>query len=263
MTIIHALILGILQGLTEFLPISSSGHLVVAEHLFNFSMPVSELQGFDVLLHGGSLIALLICYASQWKRIILSPFSRDKEARYLLMILIIASIPAALAGIFLNGWIANSFRSPNTVALAFALTGIVLILADRLSPGTEKLSLRPLRALLVGVGQACALVPGISRSGLTISAARAMGLSKKSAVDFAFLLAAPIIAGAVLVTLKDLTNGSVIFPSTNIVITGVLASFGSSVLAVMFLRRFVVSHQLGWFALYLFPLSGILLLQTL
>lgn len=275
MTLLQALFLGILQGFTEFLPVSSSGHLVFAESVLNIHIPVADLQGMNVLMHAGTLLALLIVYADVWINLAMAPLRNDDAHSRQLVLLVIATIPGAFFGFFLEDAIAQNSESLLSVGIAFAVTGIVLILGERsgrvsrsvwhriLHPTAHeprKLSTRS--AFFIGIAQAFALVPGVSRSGVTISAGRMMGLERKDALDFSFLMAVPIIAGASAKSLLDVFSGQLVLPSVAIVSTAVTASFICSIAAILFLRSFVISRSLAWFSPYLFVLSGIAMLMS-
>ncbi|MDD5623415.1 MAG: undecaprenyl-diphosphate phosphatase [Candidatus Peribacteraceae bacterium] len=257
MSTFAAFSLGLLQGFTELLPISSSGHLVAAERFFAIGIP-DRLQSFDILLHAGTLLALLLCYPQQWYALLSAPFRGDRIQGKLLLLLVVGTIPAGAAGFLFSDVIEQYLRSPLWVAGGFAITAIVLLLVERVPERRGAAALGWMDAFLIGCAQAVALVPSISRSGLAAGAGRALGLKRGDAVDFSFLLAVPVIAGATLITLKDAMAGSFLLPSFSIVFTGVLSSFGSSILAILFLRRFVTSHSLAWFSLYLLPLSLLL-----
>ncbi|MDD4628026.1 MAG: undecaprenyl-diphosphate phosphatase [Candidatus Peribacteraceae bacterium] len=260
MSVLQAAFLGILQGFTELLPISSSGHLVIAETFFHIGIP-SEMQAFDIILHGGSLLALLVCFPFLWWRMAISPFMRDRAHGKLLLFLIIATVPAAIAGVFLKDIIEQATRSVTFVASGFLFTGVILIASERMKERKDTASIKFLDVLLIGFAQALALPPGISRSGLTISAGRSRGLTRRAAVDFSFLMAVPVIAGATLVTCVDLFKDTIALPPPVIMLTGVCSSFGASVIAILLLRKFIEKHSLAWFALYLFPVALILLAQ--
>ena len=259
MTTAHAFILGVLQGLTEFLPISSSGHLVLVETFFDLQIDPLSIQGFNVLLHAGTLLALVLCYAQQWKKILLSPFRGDATYRRLFFFLIIATIPGAIAGLLFEETIAQTLSSPPSVAVAFLVTAVVLIMGERSEQSRRIEHLTSMRVLFIGMAQACALVPGLSRSGFTISIARMLRIERKDALDFSFLLAVPIIAGATSISLWHIATGTIEVPSTQIVAIGLVSSFAASVLAIRFLRSFVMRHSLAWFAWYL-VVAGVLLL---
>lgn len=275
MTPLVSLVLGIIQGLTEFLPISSSGHLVLAEKFFDVPLTGNEMQGLNVMLHAGTLVALLFCYAGTWWKMLKSPFVRDHEQMHLLLLIIVATIPGAVVGLLGEDLIASLFQGKTAVVSMMIATAIILILGEHCHPHIQKRTLlqwlllrKPKKgvpvttssALAIGFAQAVALIPGLSRSGLTISAGRAAGLTRKDALDFSFLMAVPIIAGASLVTFVNVVDGSVILPAMRLTTTGVLASFGMSVLAILFLRRFVLRYSLSWFAIYLFLVAGLVML---
>lgn len=247
MSIVHALVLGVLQGLTEFLPVSSSGHLVLAEKLLNLHIDPRDMQAMNVLLHAGTLLALLLIYARTWITLLMSE-------RRKLVLLVIATIPGACIGLLFEDAIAQYVQSLFYVGIAFAVTGIVLILGEVVQE-PKKLTTRS--AFVVGCAQALALVPGLSRSGLTISAGRLMGLDRSAALDFSFLMAVPIIAGATAITLIDVVAGTIVLPTLSITLTAVAMSFLASVFAIVFLRAFIVHRSLAWFSPYLFLLCAL------
>jgi undecaprenyl-diphosphatase len=208
----RALVLGILQGLGEFLPISSSGHLIVVPWLLGW--PDSGLA-FDVALHLGTLAAVAFAFWRDWVRLLEAgvrgaiagrPLA-DPDGR-MLVYLALATVPGAVAGLVLDEWAETVFRSPALVALMMALVGLVLWTADRraLSGGDpEAISLRD--ALLIGLAQAVAIVPGTSRSGVTISMALFLGHRREAAARFSFMLALPITLGAAMVKVPELFRG--------------------------------------------------------
>ncbi|MDD5041604.1 MAG: undecaprenyl-diphosphate phosphatase [Candidatus Peribacteraceae bacterium] len=257
MTALDALLLGLLQGITELLPVSSSGHLVLAETFLNVGIP-AHLQSFDILLHAGSLLALLLAYPMLWWNMLCSLSTKESRHRHLFFMILLATVPAAMTGLFFENFIALHLRSLTFVGVGFAITGVLLVLAERVPQHRDASRIPWLHALFIGLAQACALPPGVSRSGLTIAAARSLGWRRESAVEFSFLLAVPVIAGATLITATDLLHG-ITLPSPSVVWVGVLASFGSSVLAILFLRAMVRRFSLSWFALYLIPLAVLLL----
>tara|TARA_Y100000310_G_scaffold98689_1_gene96494 strand:+ start:84 stop:875 length:792 start_codon:yes stop_codon:yes gene_type:complete len=251
MTTAQAFLLGVLQGLTEFLPVSSSGHLVLAETFFDLRIDPLNMQSFNVLLHAGTLLALVICYAKQWGRILLSPFRDDHANRRLLILLVVATVPGALAGLLLEEVVALHLSSLSVVALAFLITAMVLMRSERTEQSKRIEHLSSSRILLVGLAQACALVPGISRSGFTIAAARFFRVERSDALDFSFLLAVPIIAGATGMSLWNIQQGTVALPGAQIIFIGCGSAFLASMLAIRFLRSFVVENSLAWFSWYL------------
>ena len=200
MTAVQALVLGVLQGLGEFLPISSSGHLIVVPWLLGW--PPQGLS-FDVALHVGTLLAVVYAFAADWWRLLTGagkglfaghPLATPEGRQ--LGLLALASVPAAIAGVLLDKWAETTFRSPLLVAGTMAVLGAVLFLADRRAGGAsqDEVSLRD--ALLIGSAQALALVPGVSRSGATISMALFLGYRRESAARFSFMLATPVTFGA-------------------------------------------------------------------
>ena len=213
MTPWHALVLGIVQGLGEFLPISSSGHLIVMPWLMGW--PVQSLA-FDLALHLGTLVAVLYAFLGDWIRIFSSAFRglragnplREPGGR-ILALLAVASIPAGVMGLLLEKWAETTFRSPALVAVDMAVMGLVLFLADRRAPESDSalrdtIDISWRDALLIGVAQCTALVPGVSRSGSTISMALFLGHKRPEAARFSFLLATPITFAAVLLKVPHL-----------------------------------------------------------
>jgi undecaprenyl-diphosphatase len=250
-TLARAIVLGILQGLGEFLPISSSGHLIVAPWLFGW--PDSGLS-FDVALHLGTLVAVAAAFWKDWIRLITAFFRalpagrvlQDPDAR-LLVYLALASVPGAIAGLLLEKWADTVFRSPALVATMMALMGLVLWLADRRANRSagEAVSLRD--ALLIGCAQALAIVPGTSRSGATIAAALFLGHRREGAARFSFLLALPITAGAALVKVPHLLrDGSDHGP----VLAGMLAAAVAGFLAIRLLLSYVRTRTYAPFVGY-------------
>lgn len=264
MSIAHAIILGVIQGLTEFLPVSSDGHLVVADLLLGVQLSGNNALGFDILLHGGSLLALLLIERALWFRILSSPFRGDRGGLRLLFLLIVSVIPAAVIGILFEDLIAGELRAIEYAAAGFCATAVVLIAGEHIGrkgrSGMESISLW--QTILIGCAQAIALLPGVSRSGMTISAGRALGLSREAALRFSFLMVVPAIGGALAKTVWDAWAGQVTFPPLLPSAIGFAASFAVSAAAILFLRRFVARFSLSWFAWYLFPLAAYLLFEA-
>jgi len=268
MTALRAALLGILQGLGEFLPISSSGHLIVVPYLMGW--PDSGLA-FDVALHLGTLAAVGFAFWRDWLRLLSGGWRglrsgrplADPDAR-LLVYLALASVPGALAGLLLDDWAETVFRSPALVALMMAAMGVVLWLADRRAGGPqggEVVSLRD--ALLIGLAQALAIVPGTSRSGATISMALFLGHRREAAARFSFLLALPITAGAALVKVPDLVKGGA---DLGPVLVGMLTAAVSGFLAIRLLLRLVRTRTYAPFVVYRLAFAlfvwGVLLLRN-
>lgn len=257
--LLHVVLLGIVQGLTEFLPISSDGHLVVFETFFPWSWQGRDALGFDILLHGASLLALLLLYARTWWRLLRAPFVGDCASTRLLLLLLLTAVPGAIAGLLLEDIIAFRLRSIVAAALGFLVTAAALLVGERIGRRRAQAhadgNISLARAVLLGCAQAVALLPGVSRSGLTISAARLFGIPRREAVDLSFLMAAPIIGGAVGKTLLDAWSGSILFPPLPVALVGFLATFIVSAVAIVTLRSFVKTYSLALFAWYLVPLA--------
>jgi len=240
-TTARAIVLGILQGLGEFLPISSSGHLIAVPWLLGW--PDSGLA-FDVALHLGTLAAVAFAFWRDWVRLIGAGLRgiasgrplADRDSR-LLLYLALATVPGAIAGLVLDEWAETIFRSPALVALSMALMGLVLWAADRRACRAgpeEEVSLRD--ALLIGLAQAMAIIPGTSRSGATISMALFLGHRREAAARFSFMLALPITLGAALVKVPDLFQGEA---AVGPVVAGMLAAAVSGFVAIRVLLAYV------------------------
>jgi undecaprenyl-diphosphatase len=211
----QALIIGIVQGLTEFLPISSSGHLIIVPYLLGWTDPFITSLAFSVMLHLGTLVALLVYVRADWLAIVPAGFSPLRERslgtdpnRRLAWLLVVATIPAVIAGPILNDRLEAAVRTAEDVAIAMVVGAAVLWLADQVGrkvDGIDKVTFP--RALVIGLAQAVALVPGISRAGMSISAGLFAGLTREAAARFSFLMAAPIIAGAGVFEARKLLTG--------------------------------------------------------
>lgn len=251
MTVFQALVLGILQGLAEFLPISSSAHLALVPWFFGW--PEAGLA-FDVSLHVGTLVAVLVYFREEWARLIAAAFSIvrkrkvETETERRVIFLIIATIPGGIGGLLLADYAETTFRSPVLIASALMALGVVLWIVDRYAPRSKGLgAMRWWDALLIGIAQVFALIPGVSRSGATITAGRADCFDRESAAVFSFLMSMPITAGAALHEVpKALHQQGFSSP----IIAGVLASALSGWLAIAVLLRYVTRHSYGVFAAY-------------
>lgn len=264
MTIIDSLILGILQGITEFLPISSSGHLVLAEHFMK--LDVEAMKSFDIAVHFGTLLAILIyfrkdiialikgCLAYAGHKLKIKAFRYDAaeslSSAKMGGWLIAATIPAVLVGLFFEDFLDANFRNPFSVAVMMIIVGVLFFVAEFIASrrGDKQPSLR--NAMLIGVAQACALVPGVSRSGATISAGIALGLKREEAARFSFLLGSIAIAAATSLHLVQALKGDVTIVSFDLVSAGVLSSFVAGYAAIAFLMRFLKKHTLHVFGIY-------------
>lgn len=247
MDIFHAIILGIVQGVTEFLPISSSGHLVLFPWLFKW-----EYQGvaFDAALHLGTLLGVLTYFWKSWKDMLVSFRRRHEKDQFnlrLLFFIVIGTVPGALAGIIFEDFIESAFREPYVVAGAMIIFSLVILLSDKLGSKVKDISHINIKsALVIGFFQAFALVPGVSRSGATISAGLFLGLSRQEAAKFSFLLSAPIIFGAGVFTFPSILKEGIGLPF----IVGVLSSAISGYFAIKFLFKYLEKRSYFGFALY-------------
>jgi undecaprenyl-diphosphatase len=251
MTPFQAVVLGIIQGLSEFLPISSSAHLALAPWLFGWEDPG---LAFDVALHVGTLIALLWYFRTEWAALIRAAFGIVTTGRVetpekrRVVYLIIATIPGAIGGYLLQEQAATAFRSPQLIATALIAMGVVMWLVDKLVDQRRVLGeMRWIDSLLIGLSQVIALIPGVSRSGSTITTARGLRFDRESAAEFSFLMSMPIIVAAIVVEgPKALAEGGL----TNEIMSGVVASAISGWLAISILMRYVSRHSYGIFAFY-------------
>jgi undecaprenyl-diphosphatase len=252
-TLWQAIVLGLVQGLGEFLPISSSGHLIVVPWLLGWA---EQSLAFDVALHLGTLVAVLGAFAGDWRRLVTGAWRGLRrgaplaapEGR-LLGLLALASIPGGVVGLLLDHWAETVFRAPVLVASTMALMGGVLWLADRHAAEAEgdALGIGLRDALLIGAAQAFAIVPGVSRSGATISMGLFLGYRRQEAARFSFLLATPITAGAALVKVpKLLAAGGDLLP----VLVGMLVAGLAGWLSIKVLLGWVRTRSYAPFVVY-------------
>jgi undecaprenyl-diphosphatase len=251
MTPLQAIALGIIQGLSEFLPVSSSAHLTLAPWLFGWEDPG---LAFDVALHFGTLLAVLWYFRMEWAALVRAAFGIIRTGRVetpekrRVIYLIVATIPGAAGGYLLQSRAESAFRSPQVIAIALIVMGLILWLVDRRVDQRRILGeMRVVDALLIGLSQVIALIPGVSRSGSTITTGRGLRFDRESAAEFSFLMSMPIIAAAVVMEgPKALQEGGL----TNELMSGVVASAISGWLAISILMRYVSRHSYGIFAFY-------------
>ena len=260
MSTLQAAILGLVQGLGEFLPISSSAHLVLIPWLFKWNDPGLT---FDIALHIGTLIAVAIYFWKDWLKLITKGLTdiRSTEGK-LFWYLVAATIPGAVVGFLLEKKAETIFREPVLIATMLILLGVLLYWADRKSVKHIEMNRITFRiSLFIGLSQALAIIPGVSRSGITMTMGLLMGLSREGAARFSFLLAAPIIFGAALVKLPFLiSNPSII--TINFII-GILVSFVIGILSIGFLLRYVQTKNFLPFAWYRFILGSLVIVIVL
>jgi undecaprenyl-diphosphatase len=260
---VQALLLGILQGLTEFLPVSSSAHLILLPWFFRWNNPLVDSLTFDVALHAGTLLAILWYFRRDWVemvggffRILARRRVEDSQER-LIIYIILATIPAAVIGFILEKTIEESFRAPALIVLPLVAVSFLMIYAERRSHPSHPLDeLRLKDALIIGCAQALALFPGVSRSGITITTGLLRGYRREAATRFSFLLSTPAIAGAALLHLghlpKDIVSEWPIFA------IGVASSGVVGYLAIAFLMHFLRRHTLNVFAGYRLAVAAII-----
>ena len=251
MTIFQALVLGILQGLAEFLPISSSAHLTLAPWVFRWKDPG---LAFDVALHAGTLVALAWYFRRDWIELAQAGFAILRKRRIetpiekRLMLLVVATIPGAIAGKLLNDYAEQAFRSPQLIACTLIVMGALLWAADKWGSQQRALEEVTMRdAVVIGLAQVCALIPGVSRSGSTMTAGRALGFNRESAARFSFLMSLPITAAAVAVKLPEAVHAQAQLAP---MIVGIVTAAVSGWIAISVLLKLLVRHSFGIFALY-------------
>ena len=258
MVLWKSIVLGIVQGLTEFLPVSSSGHLVVFSGLLKIDLNAEAALAFDVALHFGSLIALVIFF---WGDIVglfrgfLATFrsSRTPEEtlkRNMFWLIVVAIIPSGIIGVLFNAAIAKAFSSLYVVAAMFLVTAVLLFLQHFASTARTIREVGWKDALAIGIGQVFALLPGLSRSGTTMSVGVYRGLKQEDAAHFSFLMAIPTIAGAAIFALKDFLKAGMSTNSLTDIGIGVVVSALTSLVAIGLLLKVARKGKMQWFALY-------------
>ena len=274
MTLLSSVFLGVIQGVTEFLPVSSSGHLAIAEHLLNMSNASQVPAFFDVLLHLGTLFAVFAAYWEDIRDMILEFFygvgdlvhrttpSRVPPARRMILLIIAGTLPL-FAVLPIKDTIESLGDNMYFVAFALLATGCLLFASDRVRRGrkTEK-SATMLDALLVGVGQAVATCPGISRSGTTITAGCFVGFDRKFAVRYSFLMSIPAILGANILSLKDALEAGILWEEVPIYLVGVAVSAVVGYLCIRLIKLVADKGRFGFFAWYCW-LAGIVTLALI
>ena len=265
MTTIQIVVLAIVQGLTEFLPVSSSGHLVLVPAFAGWA---DQGLMFDVAVHMGSLVAVCLFFRSDiaalfrgtWQ---LAQGQGSSIEANMTKAIVLGTVPAAIAGLLFAGWIEANLRDPAVVVVTLSLFGILMALADRFCSRERNISNVGLKdALLIGMAQAVALIPGTSRSGITITAGRALGFSRQDAARFSFLLSAPVIflAGGYKMLSLVLSGASIAWPELGL---GVVVSAIVAYLSIEFFMRFVSKIGLVPFAIYRLLLAGVIVFVVL
>lgn len=251
MTIWEAIILGIIQGATEFLPVSSSGHLVLGQEFLGINLPGVT---FEVALHLGTLASILLVYRDRIRRLVLGLVAGTSEAWRYLGLLAVASVPAAVVGVVFNEQVSGLFDQPHVVGLAFIATGLVLW--STRTPLRRGTAVNPPgigSAVGIGLAQALAIIPGVSRSGSTVTAGLWSGVDPDEAAAFSFLMFIPVILGAALLEFNELTGGET---GTAQMLLGTLAAALTGILAIKTFVAMLKQQSFHRFALYLWPLGA-------
>ena len=261
MSIFHAIVLGLVQGLTEFLPISSSGHLILAPWLFGWNdfNDIEIQRAFDAALHLGTLVAVLfylradlIPYVREGIKVVVAPKKANKVVGRRAWMFVLSAVPAGIAGAIAENWITEKLGTPALIAISLMLFGVVLVWADR-QTGTRDLNSFSTRdALLIGAAQVLALNPGTSRSGITITAARTFGFSRDAAARVSFLMSVPVIGGAVLLKLTKLAKDGIPEGLLTPMIVGIVAAGISGWIAMWGMIRLLRSRSFTPFVMYRF-----------
>lgn len=256
MGILQSIILGIVQGVCEFLPISSSAHLILIPYLFNFNLEMSNSAklAFDVALHFGTLISVLVIFWKDWLNLFKGAFNKvfkkkDSFENKMFWYLVLATIPGALVGFLFEDIVENVVRgNVFIIALVLAVVGVLIYLGDKWASkhykketSFEQMSLK--QTFLIGLSQALAVIPGFSRSGTTILTGRILGVSRDAVAKFTFLLSTPIIFGAAIVHITDLVI-------TKEVIIGIITSAFVGIVCIKFLLSYIKKHDFSIFAVY-------------
>lgn len=268
MNIFEAVVLGLVQGLTEFIPISSSGHLVVVPALLGWDQPP---LAFDVFLHGATLVAVVTYFRKELLQLA-GGITRPGAERKLVLLLALGTIPAAIVGVVFEEPLTRLFNDPVTAALQLVGTGAILLFSElmirkrrqsEVAPGSTvdslAASLDPARTIAIGIGQAVSIIPGLSRSGFTIGAGLLVGMDRAQAARFSFLLAIPVLTGATVVQIPDLAASQI---DAGAIIAGGIASLVSSYLAAAGMIGYLQRRGLLPFAIYCFiagPVYALLL----
>jgi undecaprenyl-diphosphatase len=261
MTVFQSIIMGAIQGVTEFLPVSSSAHLIIIPWFFNIQDGNINKLTYDVMLHLGTLAAILCVYGKRFFRVVMEGLVDFKEGRgkqSLLAKLFVASIPAVVAGFFGQHVVETYLRTPFVAAYMLAFVSILMIIAERIH--VERSDVSYPVATAIGVAQAVALVPGTSRSGATITMGMLLGLKRSEAVDFSFMLSVPIILGTALYEMRHFEYHS---GNMGIYVYGALSAFIFGAVSLTFLIKYLKNHPLDIFAYYRIALALIILLVSL
>lgn len=254
MGILEAAFLGLIQGLTEFLPVSSSGHLVLFQNIFGIE---EATQTFDILLHLATLIGIFVVYWQDIWALMKKPFQRTTY------LLIAGTIPTVIIALLFNDTFQGIFGEGKFIGFNFLITGLILLYADTKSAGRKKIkNMSIFDGVLVGIMQGIAILPAVSRSGMTISTSLARGLDRDSAARYSFLLSIPAVLGATVLAIKDMVTGEAAIGATVGVLpmlVGFIVAAVSGYLAIRFMIDVIKKGKLRWFSYYVFALGAFLI----
>ena len=266
MKILETIILGIIQGIAEFLPISSSAHLIIFRDVFGVGSFISgdmELS-FDIALHFGTFLAILVYFFKDFWQMFIKGFTKGvkNEKGKMLWMIVVATIPAAVVGVLFEDKIEEVVRNKYwLIAICLAIMGIIIKYTDKLSKETRSFRDMTFKdAIMIGCAQVCALIPGFSRSGTTISMARVLKINRSDAAKFSFYLSAPVVLGAVMIKVLKGEMISLITYDPITFIIGVVISFISGLLCIRFLLNYVKKHDYNIFMWYRLILALIVLI---
>lgn len=259
MNLLEAFIYGVLQGLGEFLPISSTAHITLAPWFFGWRDPG---LAFDIALHLGTLAAVVIFFWRDWINLIKAGLSGAKSAGgRLFWYIVLACVPGGILGVLFEEYIETTFRNPLLIGIMFIIMGIVIYAADKYSRSeVELMDIGPARSFLIGVSQAVAMIPGVSRSGITMAAGRAMKIKREDAARFTFLLSTPFIFLSGVYKAKDLISVPV---ETLPFITAILTSAAVGLFSIKFLLEYLKRKGFGIFAVYRIVLGAVVITTAL
>ncbi|MDC0204638.1 undecaprenyl-diphosphate phosphatase [Flavobacteriales bacterium] len=262
MDILHAIILGIIQGLTEFLPISSSGHLEITKALLGEGKVAKESLLMTIVLHFATALSTIIVFRKDLVEILTGLFQfRNNESFQFSLKIVVSMIPAAIVGILFNDELEALFGGAlKLVGSMLLITGLLLFLADKAKSSAKNVGVK--ESILIGITQAIAILPGISRSGATISTAVLLGIDKEKSARFSFLMVVPLIFGKML---KDLLSGEISTHDANFfpLLIGFVVAFFTGMIACKWMIRIVKNSQLKYFAYYCFAVGSIVIISSI
>lgn len=252
MSVFQSLILGIIQGLTELLPISSSAHLDILPWMFGWINSEAfkiAFEGFDVALHFGTLLAIGIFFFTDWIELIKGGFNQvfkkenTKEGK-MFWYIVVATLPGGIIGLLLDKFVGDGLKQPLIIATALIIMGIILYIVDKKSKSDTKYEQMTLKqTFLIGLSQCLAFIPGVSRSGITMTTGRAMGIDRESVAKYSFMLSAPIVLAATILKLKDFVFSIPFF-------VGIIASFIVGIIVIKFLLNYLKKGSFKIFSIY-------------